>query len=99
MKTIRDALTRWKTNRMVGRGIAMLTTGKYEKALKILEEAIERNPGNPLAWSAKGLTFAKQKRYEKAIAAYEKALTLNPSEKEREQLEGLLESAREKMNP
>ena len=98
MKKIRDALIRWKTNRITGTGVTMLRTGKYEKAMMYLERAIERDPENQMAWTGKGLTFAKQKRYRKAIEAYEKALGLNPSEKEREQLLGLLKSAREKMN-
>ena len=97
MKIIMDALRQWKTNRIIGTGIAMLRTGKYEKAMELLEKGIEREPRSQMAWTAKGLCFAKQKRYKKAIDAYEKALTLNPSDKEREQLHGLLESAKDKM--
>ncbi len=82
---------------MTGRGVFLLRLGHYDRALGLLLKVIERDPENRMAWTAKGLTLAKQGRYKPALEAYEKALRLKPSEKELEQLTGLIKSAKEKL--
>ncbi|HOP48615.1 MAG TPA: tetratricopeptide repeat protein [Desulfobacteraceae bacterium] len=96
MGKIMDMLRRWKINRMTGRGVVLLKLGKYESALKLLLKTIELDPGNQMAWTAKGLTFAKLHRHREAIQAYNKALTLNPSDEERKQINTLLKRTRER---
>lgn len=80
---------------MVGTGSVLLKMGKYGKALRVLEEAIERDPGNYLAWMGKGLSHAKLHQRGRAIEAYERALRCDPPEKDREVLLALLQRARE----
>lgn len=97
MNRIGKLLWKWKTNRMIGTGVFLLRLGNYDRALAKLEKAIKRDPENSMAWTGKGLTLAKLKRYHEAITAYEKALRLRPPPKEREQLQGLLKSAKENL--
>ena len=97
MNLIIEWFRRWKTNRMTGRGVFLLRLGHYDRALTLLLKVIERDPENRMAWTAKGLTLAKQGRYKPALQAYERALRLGPSEKELEQLTGLIKSAKEKL--
>ncbi len=99
MNIITAWLARWKTNRMTGRGVLLLRLGHYEKALELLLKVIERDPENHMAWTAKGLTLAKLGKHKTAVEAYEMGLRCGPPEKEREQLMGLLMTAREKANP
>lgn len=97
MNIISEWFGRWKTNRMTGRGVFLLRLGHYDKALALLLKVIERDPENHMAWTAKGLTLAKQGKYKPALDAYERALRLQPPEKEREQLKGLIKTAKGKL--
>ena len=97
MNLISEWFGRWKTNRMTGRGVFLLRVGHYDKALALLLKVIERDPESHMAWTAKGLTLAKQGKYKPALKAYETALRLKPPEKEREQLVGLIKSAKGKL--
>lgn len=97
MNLISEWFSKWKTNRMTGRGVFLLRLGHYDRALALLLKVIERDPENHMAWTAKGLTLAKQGKYKPAIEAYETALRLQPPEKEREQLKGLIKSAKESL--
>lgn len=87
----------WKTNRMIGRCVFLLSIGQYDKAMKQVLKVIERDCENHMAWTAKGLTLAKLGKYKMAIEAYERALHLNPPDKDREQVMGFLKLAKERV--
>ncbi|MFZ7110703.1 MAG: tetratricopeptide repeat protein [Desulfatiglandales bacterium] len=97
MMKIIDWFVTWKTNRMIGRCVFLLSIGKYDRAMKQILKVIERDSENPMAWTAKGLTLAKLGKHKKAVEAYERALRLNPPDKEREQVTGFLKLAKEKI--
>jgi len=56
----------------------MLAAGENDAAMKLLEEAIENEPGKAELHFALGSAKDTQKDYEGARAAYEKAVELNP---------------------
>jgi len=56
----------------------MLTAGENDAAMKLLEEAIENEPGKAELHFAYGSAKDTQKDYEGARAAYEKAVEINP---------------------
>jgi len=51
--------------------------GKYYKAIKKYEKALEANPSNALFYYCKGLCYKKLKFFEKAISEFDKAISFN----------------------
>lgn len=59
-------------------GIELFQQEKYEKALKLLLEAIDKEPGLPEAHLFLGLTYSKLARSAEALSALQKASELDP---------------------
>ena len=59
---------------------ALLTLeGKYEEAIKLLEEVINQNgPGNGALYYSIAMTYAQQKKNEKALDYLESSAEINP---------------------
>ncbi|OHD64820.1 MAG: hypothetical protein A2176_10920 [Spirochaetes bacterium RBG_13_51_14] len=51
---------------------------KFDMAESLLEQVIEQNPGNALAYSYLGDIFLIKKRYDGALDLYQKSIDLNP---------------------
>ena len=60
-------------------GLNQLHRNNSEGALKTYEEAIQLDPGSPVAWTGKGYALLYDGRYQDAIAAFDTALTINAS--------------------
>ena len=66
-------------------GGAMVMAGKWNKAERFLEKAVEKYPDNALLWLNLAaailghLHISPRSRQDKAIAAYERAIELNPA--------------------
>jgi tetratricopeptide (TPR) repeat protein len=54
--------------------------GKYESALKAIEEAIRMKPDNAMVWYNKGVTLGKLGRHGEALKAYDRAIELKPDD-------------------
>lgn len=65
-------------------GGAMVMAGKWNKAERFLEKAVEKHPDNALLWLNLAaailghLQISPRSRQDKAIAAYQRAIKLNP---------------------
>ena len=57
----------------------LLKSGKYSEGLKILNKAVEVDPGYAVAYYNRGLTYCHLKQYSKAIEDYDKAIELYPN--------------------
>lgn len=64
----------------------LLSMGRNEDAISVLNSAIEKNPDNPKAWNSKGFTLItiastdtnnSSGRYNESLRAFDKALALN----------------------
>lgn len=60
------------------RGVIALNRGDDERALELLEEAIQLNPADSDAHANLGLLLLKVRQYPQALAAYAAALTVRP---------------------
>lgn len=59
------------------RGERLIKDGKYQSAIKALQEATTLLPNNAQAWNHLGLAYHWQRQYNQAVQAYRKALDLN----------------------
>jgi len=62
----------------VAQGTQLFIQGKYDKALNIYEQAIQRASDSADAWQGKGSALFALKRYQEALSAYDTALKYNP---------------------
>lgn len=60
------------------KGRAEFEKGEYREAINSWTKAIEKNPTNTYAYSARGLAYAKLKEPDKAVENYNKAIDLEP---------------------
>jgi tetratricopeptide (TPR) repeat protein len=60
-------------------GIAYANTGDMDKAMAALQDAVERNPGNPLAYNQLGILYRRAGRFDEARQMYEHALQADPA--------------------
>jgi len=60
----------------LGLGLALSAEGKIEEAGRALDEAVRRDPSNPLALHAQGLVALRLNQPDRALAAFDKALAL-----------------------
>ncbi|HEY7080520.1 MAG TPA: tetratricopeptide repeat protein [Nitrososphaeraceae archaeon] len=52
----------------------LYNTGQYNAALKIIEQALKKEPKSAEAWNEKGLNLDKLTKYEEAIKCYDEAI-------------------------
>jgi tetratricopeptide (TPR) repeat protein len=72
------------------KGFVLQEQGKYEEAIKSLDNATKIDPQNAMAWKMKGavLRFKEVGRYEEAIQAFDKALQIDPKDAQAWNLKG-----------
>ena len=58
--------------------LSLHKTGKSAEGIKILEDAIRKNPNLPEVYNTLGLIYAEQNRKPEAVALFQKALQINP---------------------
>jgi cytochrome c-type biogenesis protein CcmH/NrfG len=51
----------------------------FTQEIQMIEELVQKDPGNPDAWSQLGDVFYRGQLYDKAVEAYTKALNLRPA--------------------
>ncbi|MGH9368546.1 MAG: fused MFS/spermidine synthase, partial [Thermoanaerobaculia bacterium] len=72
-------------------GFARASMNRFESAIRLMEESVRREPGNPKAWIGLGNQYRGRGRTEKAAGAYRQALAVAPGEPEASlELAGLL---------
>src|SRR5208337_742950 len=64
------------TNVWSNKGNELMSSEKYNEAIKAFDKAIEINPKNSDAWYKKGNILSKLGKYDEAIKAYEKAIEI-----------------------
>lgn len=62
----------------VNRGRSYLVLGRYERALRILDQAVQHKPDSPEALVAQGEALTHRGQFRQAVRAYESAHRLNP---------------------
>ncbi|WP_352746591.1 tetratricopeptide repeat protein [Mesorhizobium sp. M0185] len=62
----------------VTRGRSYLVLGRYERALRILDQAVQHKPDSPEALVAQGEALTHRGQFRQAVRAYESAHRLNP---------------------
>ena len=62
------------------KGSELMSSEKYDEAIKAYDKAIGINPQNPDAWYNKGLALAKLGELDEAVKAYDKAIEINPQD-------------------
>lgn len=73
------------TDAMLNLSGAYILTGKFKKALSLLEPLSEREPDNAMVWTNLGAAFlgnpvlARDEEQRQAIAAFERALEIRPA--------------------
>ena len=60
-------------------GVTAVRAGDYQRALGLLQKAVEANPDDADAWNFIGYSQRNLKHYDESLAAYEKALAINPN--------------------
>ncbi len=60
------------------KGAALVIMGRYEEALKAIDEALTINPNNEVAWVNKGNALSRMNDYRSALKAFNAALRANP---------------------
>ena len=66
------------TNIWFHKGSELISSEKYNEAIKAYDKAIEINPHDSLAWYNKGLALDKLNKHEEAMKAYDKAIEIDP---------------------
>lgn len=61
-------------------GCAIADLGDPERALPLLERAVEENPGNAQAWAALGATHLLRHRLEEGVEALRRGLRVSPTD-------------------
>jgi len=54
-------------------------SGKYNESLSIYDSIVEKDPGNTLAWTRRGLALQSLGRNPEAIESFDRALALDPN--------------------
>jgi len=63
------------------KGIVLQEQGRYEDAVKALDNATDADPKNEMAWKAKGVILVNElQRYDEAVQAFDGALQANPND-------------------
>ncbi|MCO5112721.1 MAG: tetratricopeptide repeat protein [Bdellovibrionaceae bacterium] len=73
-------------------------SGDLDKAQKMVEKAINLEPGNPVVWRENGLIFEQKGDFPLAMEAYKRYLILNPNAKDRDQIVGRMRSLETKID-
>jgi adenylate cyclase len=61
-------------------GCALADLGDTERAMPLLERAIEENPNNAQAWAALGATQLLRRQYEPAVESLRRGLRISPTD-------------------
>jgi len=61
-------------------GCALADLGDTERALPLLERAIEENPNNAQAWAALGATHLLRRQYEPGVESLRRGLRISPTD-------------------
>ncbi|UCF30791.1 MAG: DUF1049 domain-containing protein [bacterium] len=69
---------RTKAEELYNRGVDAHLSGKEEQAVKLLEDAVEKDPDFLLPFFRLGNVYLKQGKYDQAIALHQKARTAHP---------------------
>ena len=56
-----------------------MNLGKFEEAIRYLDEAIELDPNYAIAWNNRGYALDNLGKFEEGIYCYDKALELDPN--------------------
>ena len=87
-KTWKDSLTLWentvgkaplKARALNGLGLAYSDRGSHDKAIEILNRAIEADPKHVKAYNNLAITYSKMGLYEKSIEHFNHAIKIRPS--------------------
>jgi tetratricopeptide (TPR) repeat protein len=62
------------------KGVELSKLGRYKKALRAFEKAIEINPQYAEVWFYKGFALGELGRHEEALEAFDKAIEINPQD-------------------
>jgi tetratricopeptide (TPR) repeat protein len=62
----------------ISRAFEQDAAGQHDTALRIMDEVVAANPGNPEAWGRKAQLLYQSERVDEAEAALQKAFDLNP---------------------
>ncbi len=63
----------------IGKGIAKIKEGDFTNAIKEFDDAIIKNPEQPLAFANRGIAKSQSQNYEGAISDYTAAILLDPN--------------------
>jgi len=66
------------TNVWFHKGSELMSSGKYNEAIKAYDKTIEINPQDSYAWYNKGFALSYLNEPDEAIKAYNKAIEINP---------------------
>ncbi|HWQ19133.1 MAG TPA: tetratricopeptide repeat protein [Methanotrichaceae archaeon] len=65
----------------LSKGFLLQEQGKYEDAVKALDNATDADPNSETAWKVKGVILSRElKRYEDAVEAFDRAIQINPDD-------------------
>jgi len=68
----------WQAEPTLGDALALLQSGDFSGAAKMLEAVTKREPRNGRAWRNLGLAYQRVKDLDRAIEAYQQALEVQP---------------------
>ena len=66
------------TNVWSHKGSELMSSEKYDEAIKASDKAIEINPQDSAAWSSKGVVLVHLGRFDESITANMKGIEINP---------------------
>jgi tetratricopeptide (TPR) repeat protein len=69
-----------RASRLTSEAKELMAAGKYDSALKILDEAVAADPREAEAHYHRGLCLAERHRFEEALEAFARVLELDPAE-------------------
>jgi tetratricopeptide (TPR) repeat protein len=69
---------RARAETLFNRALAAQAGGEPERALTLLQQAVELDPSLKVAYNSLGNLYYKQQQYQQAVAMYEKALAIDP---------------------
>lgn len=73
--------------------------GEFDMSQKMVEKALDIEPGNPVVWRENGLLFEQKGEYALALEAYKQYLTLNPSAQDRKSVVRQMKDLESKIKP
>ena len=79
-KAAADKKTNEEMKAAYNAGIAAMTASNFEDAVRQLQLAGEKDPGQPAIFGNMGVALAALKKYDEAVAAYRKSLALKPDD-------------------